>query len=270
MDLAIRQVVHARMHFPMSAQGSSGTHASCVLALHVRAQGTMRYGGEELVARPPYLVLFAAGERDERRLWGHFEGWWCLFDCAAVRCAAGARVAVAGSTTSVIGSHQRLLEPSQGRAARALFAELASHAEVHDMASQLLAAAKLHELIALWAGAAGPARPPATPLTRFRELIDTHALAPRLSLRDLARRAGGGVSHLGAAFRRAYGLTPVEYRTRLRLARARELLLTARSPMAEIATEAGFGDARYLARLFRRAFGTTPRTFARDHALNVL
>jgi transcriptional regulator GlxA family with amidase domain len=50
----------------------------------------------------------------------------------------------------------------------------------------------------------------------------------------------------------------------LRLQRARELLEITDLPMSEIAAHVGYDDPSYLARLFRRHFGTTPVSYRRE------
>ena len=86
-----------------------------------------------------------------------------------------------------------------------------------------------------------------------------------MSLGALAERVGLSGDHLGARFRKEIGMTPVEYRTRLRLLRARELLVSTTLNVAQIAREVGFLDANYFTRLFRRSYRMTPRRFARTH-----
>lgn len=61
----------------------------------------------------------------------------------------------------------------------------------------------------------------------------------------------------------AYGMTPVEYRIRLRLQRARDLLQTTALPIAEVGRRVGFASASHFSRLFRRQFDCSPSDLTR-------
>ena len=61
-----------------------------------------------------------------------------------------------------------------------------------------------------------------------------------MTLRDLAGQTGLTPSHLCRVFRQATGMTPHAYQLQIRVRRAKALLL-AGYPIAQAATEAGFG-----------------------------
>ena len=67
--------------------------------------------------------------------------------------------------------------------------------------------------------------------------------------------------HLAKAFRKAYGETIGDCQRRLRLQKAKLLLLKPEIPLAEVALECGFADQAHFCRTFKAAFGTTPRGF---------
>lgn len=64
-------------------------------------------------------------------------------------------------------------------------------------------------------------------------------------------------------FRKMTGCSPLEYRTRLKLKMAAELLKTTDLSVKEIAIRCNFYDANYLCRLFRQSLGVSPREFRR-------
>jgi AraC family transcriptional regulator len=100
------------------------------------------------------------------------------------------------------------------------------------------------------------------------------ALAPRLlqrvaaylraqlgrdvSIDELADLVGLSPSHFATLFRRATGASPYRYLTRLRVERARELLLASSRPIAAIAAEVGFYDQSHLTRHMKRILGVAP------------
>jgi AraC-like DNA-binding protein len=71
-------------------------------------------------------------------------------------------------------------------------------------------------------------------------------------------------SNLMRIFRKATGQTPIEYLVRLRIQRAMEMLRNTDLTITEIAMEVGFNDSNYFTRQFRRATGTSPRTFRQE------
>lgn len=87
----------------------------------------------------------------------------------------------------------------------------------------------------------------------------------RLVLDDLAREAGLSPTYLHSLFSEALGMTPREYLTRIRLARARELLAATNLSAAEVALACGVDNVPYFFTLFRRRTGMTPGEFRKQY-----
>jgi transcriptional regulator GlxA family with amidase domain len=84
------------------------------------------------------------------------------------------------------------------------------------------------------------------------------ALLPDLEILDLARLVAMSPRHLTRTFREATGVSIREYRTRLRLERARDLLRDPHLTLEAVAARCGFESARQLRRLWKEAFGAPP------------
>jgi AraC-like DNA-binding protein/mannose-6-phosphate isomerase-like protein (cupin superfamily) len=84
---------------------------------------------------------------------------------------------------------------------------------------------------------------------------------PELGRDARARLVRAAPSELSRQFRREFGLTLTEYRTRLRLLRFVRLADTARCTLLAAALDAGFGSYSQCHRAFQRAMGCTPRAF---------
>ena len=105
-------------------------------------------------------------------------------------------------------------------------------------------------------------------LHRFRELIhqmpDQHLL--NHTPQELAQICGCSVRHFGRLFRRHFGIPFRRKRTELRLALACKLLLESAAKILSVAMESGYHSLGLFNGMFKRAFGTTPSQWRRQHA----
>lgn len=93
-------------------------------------------------------------------------------------------------------------------------------------------------------------------------------LATRLAdppgVAEMAARCGLSPTHFAAMFRRAYGITPLDYLTRERVrAAAERLVLEPRAAVTDIALDLGFCSSQYFSAVFRRVQGCTPVAWRR-------
>lgn len=97
-------------------------------------------------------------------------------------------------------------------------------------------------------------------LKRVMEFVETR-LGSNVALADLAGVAGGSVFHFSRAFRNTAGDTPYRYVLRRRIERAKHLLVTSDTPIADVARACGFSSHANFAKTFSRFVGTTPKRF---------
>jgi LacI family transcriptional regulator len=71
-------------------------------------------------------------------------------------------------------------------------------------------------------------------------------------------------SALTRRFKKLLNRTPMAELTRVRLERARQLLLESELGISQVATKCGFSEAKYLITVFHREFGVTPHAFRRS------
>lgn len=81
-----------------------------------------------------------------------------------------------------------------------------------------------------------------------------------LTLRILAEACGMSEASFRRAFTSVYSQAPVQYLLKLRVEKAKELLLLGLS-MEETARQTGFMDVNYFIRYFKKTTGMTPGTF---------
>jgi AraC-like DNA-binding protein len=99
---------------------------------------------------------------------------------------------------------------------------------------------------------------------RARQYIDEHFQGIE-RIEQVAAAIGLGPDYLRHAFQRTYGVSPIGYLIRIRMARAQELLLHSALPHKAIADLCGIDDDKYFARVFRKNVGTTPGAFRKRH-----
>lgn len=98
------------------------------------------------------------------------------------------------------------------------------------------------------------------PLRLVQDHLREH-LGSIVSVPALAGLTGFSTSHFSARFKAVTGFSVLEYVKRLRMARARQLLITSEHSVAEIAAEVGYPDPFYFSRQFRTVNGLSPRDF---------
>jgi AraC family transcriptional regulator len=85
-----------------------------------------------------------------------------------------------------------------------------------------------------------------------------------IELKDVSLASHLSVNHLLRCFKAVFGLTPHEYRTQLRIQRARQLLETSNIPIAEISTLLGFESSSTFSLLFKRHISVAPETYRKS------
>ena len=96
-----------------------------------------------------------------------------------------------------------------------------------------------------------------------------HLSEPGLKVEEIAGAVSVSQVHLRRVFRAAAGETPVGYMTRLRLERARNMLIHSNFSVSEVALSVGFSDPFYFSRLFREAYGLSPGAYKKANRILV-
>jgi AraC-like DNA-binding protein len=91
-----------------------------------------------------------------------------------------------------------------------------------------------------------------------KQYLDQHANS-RITLKELAEKAGMSIPHLSAEFKRYCGESPINYLIGIRLQQARYLLLDRQLQITEIASRVGYDDIYHFSKLFKKRFGMSPR-----------
>ena len=99
-------------------------------------------------------------------------------------------------------------------------------------------------------------------LARMTERLDRPIAVP-----EMAAAVGLSAGHFTERFRRIFHVTPRQYANRIRLERARQLLLTTELTIDQISRSLGFSYTHYFDRIFKSSTGDTPQAYRRKHLL---
>lgn len=89
-----------------------------------------------------------------------------------------------------------------------------------------------------------------------------------ISFKELAEMTHCTSRHLSRIFYDLVGMSFRDKRAEIRLARARDLLVTSKSKVVEVALESGFKSLSLFNLMFTRRFGTSPGRWRQKHGVN--
>ncbi|MDF2923245.1 MAG: AraC family transcriptional regulator [Paenibacillaceae bacterium] len=95
-------------------------------------------------------------------------------------------------------------------------------------------------------------------IDRVKKYMDEHYGAD-LSVTEIADKVYLHPHYLGKLFKKTEGITWNEYLTKVRMEKAREMVLTTHMKVAEIAEAVGLGSSQYFIYCFKNAYGITPK-----------
>ncbi len=90
-------------------------------------------------------------------------------------------------------------------------------------------------------------------------------LEESIRIKALAQMVSLSASQFCRAFKQSFGKTPHAHLVGLRVARAKQLMLTTREPLSQIALACGLADQAHLSKIFRRYVGQSPSVWRRLH-----
>lgn len=100
-------------------------------------------------------------------------------------------------------------------------------------------------------------------LDRLYAVIDSHMHNSDISVEDIGLEIGLSRVQLYRKVKALTGLSPVELMRKIRLNKAREMLLTTEKNISEVAYEVGFSAPSYFTKCFKEEFGQLPNELLR-------
>jgi two-component system response regulator YesN len=102
-------------------------------------------------------------------------------------------------------------------------------------------------------------------IVKAREYIDQNFSSAGISLYSTATHVGISPNHLSTVFAQETGENFIEYLTRIRIEKAKQLLLETSMKSVDIACETGFSDPHYFSNMFKKNTGISPKEFRLTH-----
>ena len=120
-------------------------------------------------------------------------------------------------------------------------------------------------LQALIRGAAADKKEKLPVAARAKKIIDDRYADPMMGLYMISEQLGISNSYLSTAFKNAYGVTVISYINRLRIDKARQLILNTDQNIKEIALAVGFSSDINFIRVFKKLENLTPTSLRREN-----
>jgi two-component system response regulator YesN len=98
-------------------------------------------------------------------------------------------------------------------------------------------------------------------IQKAKQYINLHFADQDISLHSVASIVSVSPNHFSTIFSQETGETFIEYLTRVRINKSKELLQTTALRSADIAYDVGFGDPHYFSYIFKKHTGISPREF---------
>ena len=98
------------------------------------------------------------------------------------------------------------------------------------------------------------------PIHKVQQWLDRY-YREKISVRSMAKRSGLNERTFLRRFRKATGEAPLEYLQKMRIEKAKQLLLGSNQTLEEITTAVGYVDLSSFRRLFRQVVGMSPTTY---------
>lgn len=98
------------------------------------------------------------------------------------------------------------------------------------------------------------------PVTEVKRLLKEQ-LSKDISLNEIAEKIGLNASYLSSLFKQETGETFVQYRTRKRMEKAKQLLAIPHYRITEVSCEVGYADHPHFTKTFKRFTGKTPSEY---------
>ena len=98
-------------------------------------------------------------------------------------------------------------------------------------------------------------------IKKVEQIVKDNYMDANLGLSAISRALSLNASYLSDAFRRFHGQTLSQYITQVRMAKARDLLLSGELSLVEVMEQVGYSDPYYFSKRFKKFYGVSPSAY---------
>ncbi len=102
------------------------------------------------------------------------------------------------------------------------------------------------------------------PIENVISFINSH-VAEKITLEDISYATGYAPAYIHRLFKKHVGQTPLDYLTKLRINKAKNLLSWSDCSLIDIAEQCGFANQTYFNSVFKKVVGITPLAFKTEY-----
>lgn len=89
-----------------------------------------------------------------------------------------------------------------------------------------------------------------------------------ISLENIARKFGFNTSYLSRRFKQKYGMGIIDYITKTRIQKAKEILVTTNMNIYNVSAQLGYKDEKYFSRVFAKETGLSPNQYRKNKKIH--
>ncbi|MGN7759872.1 helix-turn-helix domain-containing protein [Paenibacillus sp. 22594] len=223
-------------------------------------EGWLKIGEQEYYPQPGELYLMPEGVKQSYSCISSqpFHKYWCHFSVRA-----------GDMSLFKILELSHVCSTVDLDIVKEMFSSIVFHAKSSEIYAQLLAKSKLMELFAYYLSKLDLNEITLKNLTSVEKLtkILNHIEAnieQNITVHELAEIAHMHPNYFIRLFKKQLGVPPIQYITRKKIEKAKELLTATTSTISEIAEQLGFSDLFYFSKQFKKNAGLTPTDFRKQ------
>ncbi|MCL6606046.1 MAG: AraC family transcriptional regulator [Paenibacillus sp.] len=223
-------------------------------------EGWLKIGDQDCYPKPGQLILMPEGIKQS---YSYISGdpflkYWCHFSAK-----------VGDINLFKILELSEVCINADPNVVKGIFSEITNYAKSDAVYAHLLAKGKLMELFSYFImnidldGIIFKNLNTIEKLTKILAYIDSN-IEQNISVHELAEIAFMHPNYFMRFFKQKIGVPPIQYITRKKIDKAKELLTSTPRTVSEIAEQLGFSDLFYFSKQFKKIVGLTPTDFRRQ------
>ncbi|NRA38342.1 MAG: helix-turn-helix transcriptional regulator [Planctomycetes bacterium] len=241
------------------AQQCTWSNPYPVIGLHIRDLLWRQRTGSDVIERhlPPNLYISGAGIETTYEYGPERENWVIQIETNHIRNNDDPTVCEIFSADNWIVLPQRVyLNNSQCSFWQQHFQKLLEQSRDSSPRAELMVKSGICAILSGFIELGNQSKKQ-LPVEKFKQLIDEDSQFTK-NLSQLSEDCGYSADHMRILFSEHFNLTPVQYRSRRRLAYASELIANTRLSISEIAQHLGFQHSSHFCTAYKKHFAVSP------------